>query len=56
MRTVFISAGHSNQPGRDRGAYGNGYNEGDLTAEFRNLVITELAAGVAVIIHKYAQK
>lgn len=43
MRTVFISAGHSNTPGRDRGAYGNGLNEGDLTVEFRNLVIAELA-------------
>jgi len=43
MRTVFISAGHSNTPGRDMGAVGNGYIEGRLTVELRNLVITELA-------------
>lgn len=42
MRTVFISAGHSNTPGRDRGAYGNGYHEGDLTVEFRDLLMAEL--------------
>lgn len=43
MRTVFISAGHSNTPGRDRGAQGNGYHEGDLTVEFRELLMAELA-------------
>lgn len=42
MRTVFISAGHSNTPGRDRGASGNGYLEGDLTVEFRDLLMAEL--------------
>lgn len=43
MRTIFISAGHSNTPGRDRGAVGNGFIEGNLTVEFRNLIISELA-------------
>jgi len=42
MRTLFISAGHSNTPGRDRGAQGNGYHEGDLTVEFRDLLMCEL--------------
>lgn len=42
-RTLFISAGHSNTPDRDRGACGNGYQEGDLTAEFRELLMAELA-------------
>lgn len=42
MRTVFISAGHSNTPGRDRGASGNGYFEGDLTVEFRDMLMAEL--------------
>ena len=42
MRKVFISAGHSNTRGRDRGASGNGYVEGDLTVEYRNLLTAEL--------------
>jgi N-acetylmuramoyl-L-alanine amidase len=42
MRKVFISAGHSNTRGRDRGAAGNGYVEGDLTVEYRNLLTAEL--------------
>ena len=42
MRKVFISAGHSNKRGRDRGASGNGYVEGDLTVEYRNLLTAEL--------------
>lgn len=42
MRKIFISAGHSNKPGRDRGAVGNGYIEGELTIEFRNLLVKEL--------------
>ena len=42
MRKIFISAGHSNKPGRDRGAIGNGYIEGSLTVEFRNLLVEEL--------------
>jgi N-acetylmuramoyl-L-alanine amidase len=42
MRKIYISAGHSNVPGKDRGAMGNGYIEGELTVEFRNLIVTEL--------------
>lgn len=42
VRDVFTSAGHSNRPGRDRGATGNGYVEGDLTVEFRDLLNKEL--------------
>ena len=42
MRKIFISAGHSNKPGRDRGASGNGFIEGELTVELRNLIVTEL--------------
>jgi N-acetylmuramoyl-L-alanine amidase len=42
MRKVFISAGHSNRPGRDRGASGNGFIEGELTVEYRNLLTAAL--------------
>lgn len=42
MKDIFISAGHSNIAGQDRGAYGNGKWEGDLTVEFRDLLISEL--------------
>lgn len=42
MRRIFISAGHTNVPGKDRGASGNGYVEGDLTVEFRDMVVDEL--------------
>jgi len=42
-RNVFISAGHSNVPGKDMGADGiGGIKEGNLTVEFRNLLIKEL--------------
>lgn len=41
-RKIFISAGHSNKPGRDRGASGNGYIEGELAVEFRDLLNKEL--------------
>lgn len=41
-RKVFISAGHSNVKGSDRGAVGNGYVEGLLTIEFRDLLVNEL--------------
>lgn len=37
-RHVWISAGHTNIVGDDRGANGNGYHEGELTVEFRDLV------------------
>lgn len=39
---IILSAGHSNVPGRDRGASANGYVEGDLTVELRQLVYVEL--------------
>ena len=29
MRKIFIGAGHSNVKGKDRGAEGNGYIEGE---------------------------
>jgi N-acetylmuramoyl-L-alanine amidase len=53
MRKIFISAGHSNRSGRDRGASGNGFIEGDLTVEFRNLLVSELKKlGVKAIVDK----
>lgn len=42
MRRIFLSAGHSTNPRRDRGASGNGYIEGELTADLRNRVAAEL--------------
>jgi len=42
MRKIFISAGHSNQVGKDRGAQGNGFIEGELTVELRDLIVHEL--------------
>jgi N-acetylmuramoyl-L-alanine amidase len=42
MKKLFLSAGHSNKIGRDRGAVGNGLIEGEVTAEFRQLLSIEL--------------
>ena len=42
MRKIFISAGHSNKPGKDQGAQGNGFIEGQLAVELRNLLVSEL--------------
>jgi N-acetylmuramoyl-L-alanine amidase len=42
MRKIFISAGHSNKSGQDRGASGNGFIEGELAVELRNLIASEL--------------
>lgn len=42
MRKIFISAGHSNRHSRDRGASGNGFIEGVLMAEFRELLVRAL--------------
>jgi N-acetylmuramoyl-L-alanine amidase len=42
MRKIFISAGHSNKIGRDRGAEGNGFIEGELSVEFRKILTNEL--------------
>lgn len=49
--TAFISAGHNNKGiKRDSGAIGNGYQEANLTVEFRDMVIAEcLKLGVKVI-------
>lgn len=51
MKKVLISAGHSNVPGRDRGAAGNGYIEGELAVDFRNLLIPELLK-LGIDVHK----
>lgn len=42
MRKIFLSAGHSNVPGQDQGASGNGFIEGQLAVELRLLIATEL--------------
>lgn len=41
MRPIFISAGHSSKLGRDNGATGNGYVEGVLAVELRDLIVAE---------------
>lgn len=43
-RTIFISAGHSNKLGRDRGAASGPWVEGVLTAELRGIIIENLKA------------
>jgi len=51
MRKIFISAGHSNKPGKDQGAVGNGFIEGHLSVELRNLLVSELKTlGVTPIV------
>jgi LysM repeat protein len=51
MRKIFISSGHSNKKGADRGAVGNGYIEGELAVEFRDLLVKELKyLGVSPIV------
>lgn len=42
QRKIFISAGHTNVAGMDRGASGNGFHEGDLTHELRDLIVKYL--------------
>jgi len=42
MRKIFIGAGHSNKVGKDRGAAGNGYIEGELAVELRDLIVSNL--------------
>lgn len=42
MRNIYISAGHSNVLSRDRGATGNGFIEGELAVEQRDLIKKEL--------------
>jgi len=41
-RRIVLSAGHSNVPGKDMGAEGNGYIEGNLTVELRDLIKEQL--------------
>jgi N-acetylmuramoyl-L-alanine amidase len=41
-RAIILSAGHSTVVGADRGASGNGFVEGNLTAELRELIYNEL--------------
>lgn len=43
MRDVIIIAGHTNVPGLDRGASSGKYIEGELTVQFRDLIINELS-------------
>lgn len=42
MRNVIIVAGHTNVAGLDRGASFGNYIEGELTVQFRDLIINEL--------------
>lgn len=52
-RRIAISAGHSNTKGRDEGAVGNGYIEGELTVELRQLVYNYiLSKGIKCSIDK----
>ena len=39
MRKLFLSAGHTNVVGKDRGATGNGYVEGDEAVRLRDLIV-----------------
>lgn len=50
MKTIYLSAGHSNTPGKDRGAAANGYIEGDLTVELRDMVAAILRQAGCVVI------
>lgn len=51
MRKIFLSAGHSNKAGRDRGAAGNGFIEGNETVRMRTRIseILKERFGVTVI-------
>ena len=42
MRDSIVVAGHTNVKGLDQGASANGYTEGQLAVEFRDLLIKEL--------------
>jgi N-acetylmuramoyl-L-alanine amidase len=41
-RKIYLSAGHTNVVGLDRGASGNGYIEGILTVELRDMIACHL--------------
>jgi N-acetylmuramoyl-L-alanine amidase len=54
-RRLFLSAGHSNIPGKDRGAASGKYIEGVLAVEFVTLLRTELPKlGVTPIVDGYS--
>ena len=42
MRDVIVVAGHTNVKNLDQGASGNGFIEGQLTVELRDLILSEL--------------
>ena len=55
MSKIFIGAGHSNKvgSGRDCGAAANGYVEGILTVELRDLIVKELnILGITPVVDK----
>lgn len=41
-RKIFISAGHTNVKGQDEGAVFGKYVEGELTVDFRNILVKDL--------------
>ena len=48
---IYLSAGHSNKPGKDRGASANGFVEGDMTVKVRDCIVASIKAlGGTVII------
>lgn len=63
MRRIAISAGHSNEPGKDNGAFSilnidgvpTAFTEGHLTVELRNLIIEE-AKKRDIVINKDGDK
>src|SRR5688500_14506958 len=55
MRNLILCAGHCNVPGKDRGANGNGFIEGELAADFVELLKAELSQiGVTAHIDKHS--
>jgi N-acetylmuramoyl-L-alanine amidase len=42
MRDIIVVAGHTNVKNLDQGASGNGFIEGQLTVELRDLILSEL--------------
>lgn len=53
MKKIYISAGHSNKAGRDRGAAGNGFIEGVEMCELREIIAEELKIlGSDVVVDK----
>jgi LysM repeat protein len=52
MKTIFLSAGHSSTPGRDRGTAGSGFIEGVETAKMRKRIaeILNTYGGIKVVV------